>query len=110
MVDMWKAANGQHYLGVVIAFITDDWMYHSVALGATPVDVRHTAHNIRSAVCDVLDEFGVVPTVFVSDNASNQVKCNDLLADWSNSAYFSDDTDNGYFVFHCLCCTILDPF
>lgn len=92
MVDLWKARNGRHYVGVVVSFITDDWEYHTVALGAIPIDVRHTAANIRSVVQKLLLEFAIVPTVYVADNASNQVKCNDLLADWSND-YFADNID-----------------
>ena len=94
MLDLWKAANGQHYLGIVICFITADWVYHSVALGTSPINDRHTSENIKNDVVKVLLDFGVTPTVYVADNASNQVKCNDMLSDWSNTHFFDVDGDD----------------
>ena len=42
----------------------------------------------------MLLDFGVTPTVYVADNASNQVKCNDMLSDWSNTHFFDVDGDD----------------
>lgn len=95
MLDLWKAGNGQHHLGIVVTFITAEWELHTVALGAVPLDVSHTAVNIRNEVTKVLKEFRIVPTVYVADNASNQVKCNDLLADWTNQLLFTEGDEVG---------------
>ena len=40
MMDLWKAGNGQHYLGIILSFITDDWVPHIVCLGIKPIDVK----------------------------------------------------------------------
>lgn len=42
-------------------------------------------------VRSVLEEYNVVPICFVSDNASNCVLSNDMLADWANSLNPSDE-------------------
>lgn len=48
------------------------------------IKIAHTSENIKALVTKVLVEFGIVPQCFVANNTANQVKANDLLADWNN--------------------------
>lgn len=81
---MWKGRNGQHYLGISVLWITQDWRMLSAALAIKAFSVNHTAANIVEVTIGVLEDFGIQPVCFVADNASNQVRANDLLADWTN--------------------------
>lgn len=94
MLDLWKSIAGEHYLGVTVSFIDEDWTMRAIALAVRPVLVSHTSSNIKDLTTSVLQEFGIVPQCYVADNASNQVLANDLLADWSNekSALARGDT------------------
>ena len=84
MLDLWKGGNHKDFLGVVVAFITEDWQYHTVAVGLEEVEDSHTSDHIYRITKRILNECGITPLCYVADNASNQVKANDLLADWSN--------------------------
>lgn len=84
-LDLWKSRAKQHYLGVVVQFITGDWQLMKVCLGVKHINVSHTAQHIFDATTKLLTEFGVTPSCYVADNASNQVLCNTKLADWSDS-------------------------
>ena len=83
-LDLWKSKAGDHYLGIVVLFITEDWQLMSSCLGVKRIKETHTAAHIKEMTVAVLTSFNIVPKCFVADNASNQVLCNDLLADWSN--------------------------
>lgn len=84
-LDLWKSRAGQHYLGVVVTFITLDWKMQSVCLGMIHVEERHTAENITALTQNILKKYNIIPFCYVADNATNQVLSNDLLADWSDS-------------------------
>lgn len=86
ILDVWKSAAGDHYVGIVVSFIDDGWRMWAVTLAVKHIRVAHTSDNIKSLVTDVLDEFHIIPQCFVADNTANQVRANDLLADWSNEA------------------------
>ena len=85
-LDLWKSRAGDHYLGIVVLFITDDWKLLNTCLAVKQIKATHTAVRIQEMTTAVLDSYKIVPKCFVADNASNQVLCNDLLADWSNEA------------------------
>lgn len=85
-LDLWKSRAGDHYLGVVVLFITEDWRLMNVCLSVKHITDRHTARLIYEMTTEVLDNFGILPKCFCADNASNQVLCNDLLADWSDAS------------------------
>lgn len=84
ILDVWKSAAGDHYVGIVVNFIDDEWNSWAITLAVRPLTVSHTAENVKSIVTDVLAEFAINPQCYVADNAANQVRANDLLADWSN--------------------------
>lgn len=84
-LDLWKSRAKEHYLGIVVIFITDDWQLLKACLAVNHVKVSHTAQNIFDATTKVLSDFKVSPACYVADNASNQVLCNSKLADWSDS-------------------------
>lgn len=83
-LDLWKSRASTHFLGVILNFITEDWKMHNVALSLLAVTERHTADIIKEMTTRVLDDFGVVPSCFVADSASNQVLSNEKLAHWSD--------------------------
>ena len=84
-LDLWKSRASEHFLGVIINFITDDWKMHSAALALLKVTERHTAQNIKDMTTDVLSKYEVVPSCYIADNASNQVLSNKALAEWSEN-------------------------
>lgn len=85
ILDVWKSTAGDHYVGIVAHFISEEWECWAVTLGVKPIRVAHTSENIKSLVTEVLNEFHIVPQCYVADNCANQVLANDMLADWSNS-------------------------
>jgi len=85
-LDLWKSRVGDHFLGICTNFITEDWKMMNLCLAVKQITRRHTADIIRESTVEVLDNYGIVPKCFVADNASNQVLCNNLLADWSDEA------------------------
>lgn len=44
-IDGWTSSTNQHFLGVTLHFITDDW--HLVAM---PIDVKHVQHECQSDI------------------------------------------------------------
>ena len=83
-LDLWKSRAGHHYLGIVLNFITYDWRLHHATLAVKHIAESHTSANIYDSTTAVLKSYGVTPKCYVADNASNQVLCNELLADWSD--------------------------
>ena len=73
MVDLWKSKAGDHFIGIILLWLDENFSYHTCTLRVLPITVRHTAKNISDLVMGVLGEFFVVPSLFVADNASNQV-------------------------------------
>lgn len=94
ILDLWKSAGGQHYLGIALSFIDEEWRQWAIALAVPPVNTAHTSENIHELVTSVLDEFNIVPQCFVADNTASQVRANDLLADWANSKEADADSDS----------------
>ena len=48
-IDGWTSSTNQHFLGVTIHFITDDWR-----LIALPIDVKHVQHECQSDVYECI--------------------------------------------------------
>jgi hypothetical protein len=85
ILDLWKARNRQHYLGVAVAFIDDNWKTWAVTLFVKQIVSTHTSQNIKTMVVTELEKLHINPQCYVADNASNQVRANNLLADWSDA-------------------------
>lgn len=86
ILDVWKSAAGDHYVGIVVSFIDTDWQMWAVTIAVKPIRVSHTSENVKVLVTEVMNDYHIIPQCFVADNAANQVRANDLLAVWSNEA------------------------
>lgn len=73
MLDMWKSSAGHHYIGIVILWLDHNFKMRSAVLRVLKMDTAHTSANISADVHETLDDFFLVPSLFVGDNASNQV-------------------------------------
>jgi hypothetical protein len=47
MMDLWKDRVGNHFIGIAISFIVDDWTIHVVNLAILSFSGSHTAENIK---------------------------------------------------------------
>jgi len=83
VLDLWKAPNNKHYLGVVVVFL-HEWKLYHLTLGIIHVKGRHTSENLFGVVTKLLDSFGLAPSAYVTDNARNQLRLSEMLADWSD--------------------------
>jgi hypothetical protein len=93
ILDLWKAANHQHYLGVAVTFIDEDWRMWAVTLFVKRIESSHTAFNIKEMVISELIKLNINPQCYVADNAANQVLANNYLANWSDSLSLSPNDE-----------------
>jgi hypothetical protein len=64
VLDLWKALNQVHYLGIGLTFIDSDWKLWAITLAVRPLRLEHTATNIKEMVAEILDEFKIIPICF----------------------------------------------
>ena len=93
ILDLWKARNRRHYLGVAVTFIDKQWKMWAVTLFVKQIDSSHTSLNIKTMVVNELEKLHINPQCYVADNASNQVLANDLLADWSDAVAMNPNAE-----------------
>ena len=43
MLDLWKSIAGEHYLGIALSFIDEDWTMWAIALAVRPILESHTS-------------------------------------------------------------------
>lgn len=63
--DMWSSHGMTPYMGYSIHFIDDDWTLQHIDLGTSFMPEDHTADNLKEAMGDMLEQWGL--------KASNQV-------------------------------------
>lgn len=82
--DLWKSKAHKHYLGVVSHWVDYNGDFQHCALALKEFHDAHSGANIADAIIKILDEFGIIPGLFVADNASNVKKASEILVEWAN--------------------------
>ena len=82
MADAWKDDAGRHWLGVSTQFGTEDMRIFSPSLGLRLIEERHTSDNIGEMLEEICEEWGILPSLVVSDNASNALGSSEQLANF----------------------------
>ncbi len=57
--DIWSTRRWEGVLGVVAHFISDDWQLQSICIGIKQMMERHTSENIKEAMKEILNKYGV---------------------------------------------------
>ena len=68
--------------GVSTQFGTDDMRIFSPSLGLRIIEDRHTSEHIADMLKEICEEWGILPSLVVSDNASNALGSSLRLADF----------------------------
>lgn len=99
LADAWKDDAGRHWLGtptfsfntlpltyvlgVSTQFATDDLRIFAPSLGLRQILDRHTSENIAEMIKDiVIKEWEILPSLMVSDNASNALGSSERVVDF----------------------------
>ena len=72
-------------IGVSTQFGTDDMKIFAPSLALREIEDRHTIENISDMLKEIVSSWGIVPSLVVSDNASNALGSSESLANYSNN-------------------------
>ena len=100
IADAWKDSSGRHWLGtdclfhgfllphldpvgVSTQFGTNDMRIFAPALGLRQIHERHTSANIADMIKQIItEEWEIIPSLVVSDNASNALGSSEQVIDF----------------------------
>lgn len=107
--DVWKDRSGRHWLGLILMtflfhlivgistqFATADLHIFAPSIAVREILDRHTAENVGTMLKEVCDEWGILPTLSVTDSASAALGSSEMLADYTADLLCSTLS---YFVF-----------
>lgn len=96
--DVWKDRSGRHWLGsyslfdllfvflqlmvgISTQFATEELQIFAPSIAIVELHERHTIENIGHILIEVCNQWGIVPTLSVTDSASNALGSSEMLVD-----------------------------
>ena len=72
-VDCWTSPNNMAFLGMIVHFIDDEWVYREKVLDFVKLDGEHTGANMAHCIATVLKEWSIDDKLLsiTCDNAEN---------------------------------------